>query len=141
MKTLPNKPSALIKLALKDLRACESNPTYKINMYVWHTERSVSFDKKHCQVCLAGAVMAKSLKVRPYESKDPLHYKYDKQLQAKLWALDVFKSGHIGYGLHLLGFKNEIFDDTVNITEYSKNPTRFKKQMTTLARHFERAGL
>lgn len=53
---LPKKLSDLIEVALADLDACESDERYEINMHVWH---DVKGDK--CSVCLAGAVMAKTL--------------------------------------------------------------------------------
>lgn len=57
--TLPDKTSELLKLALKDLLSVESDKDYSVNMYLWH--ESVRGDS--CHVCLAGSVMARTLKV------------------------------------------------------------------------------
>lgn len=37
MKKLPNNPSDLIMLALKDLVLIEKNKKYTVNMGAWHT--------------------------------------------------------------------------------------------------------
>ena len=56
MSELPDKPSELIRLALADLRKCEADPRYLIDMAQWH--RPVTSEL--CHVCLAGAVMART---------------------------------------------------------------------------------
>ena len=55
----PSKPSELIRLALRDLRSVERSKKYSVNMHAWHQPLS----DQVCEVCLAGAVMARSLKV------------------------------------------------------------------------------
>jgi len=57
--TLPSDLACLIKVAHDDLVACERDPRYVINMSRWHEPRA---DGK-CLVCLAGAVMAKTMKI------------------------------------------------------------------------------
>lgn len=71
MSRLPDRPSELIRLALRDLRSAIASG-YLVNMNDWHTpllrreggEFVVSRDERgraRCEVCLAGAVMACSL--------------------------------------------------------------------------------
>jgi hypothetical protein len=53
---LPTKPSALLKLALKDLELCEEDPRYRVEMgAIYHHPGQ---DKT--SVCLVGCVLAKS---------------------------------------------------------------------------------
>lgn len=59
---LPEKDSDLIELALADLRLAEDDPNYGIYMGVWH-ERIGGEWGDACQVCLAGAVLAKTFKL------------------------------------------------------------------------------
>lgn len=55
---LPLDPSELLTLAANDLRAVGDNPDYQVYMGDWHAP-----DGRVCSVCLAGAVMAGTLKV------------------------------------------------------------------------------
>jgi hypothetical protein len=61
MNQLPDKPSELIRLAVKDMQLCEADPRYKLDMRSWH--RPV---EGACHVCMAGAVMAQTLTLSPY---------------------------------------------------------------------------
>ena len=55
--TVPAKISDLIQLALDDVDKCEKDGRYVIDMDNWHQP-----GVKKCHVCLAGAVMAQTLK-------------------------------------------------------------------------------
>jgi hypothetical protein len=57
-RTLPDKPSELILIALKDLESCIEDDRYVIDMGEWHGRQT---NAEKCSVCLAGAVMAKSM--------------------------------------------------------------------------------
>ena len=59
---LPNKPSELIRLAIKDLSAVEKLKEYKVDMHTWH-EAPNDYNYYKCQVCFGGAVMARTMKV------------------------------------------------------------------------------
>ena len=63
MKELPNKRSELIKVAIADLELVEKDKNYTLNMDQWHVPiiEDFNLDFKSCAVCLAVAVMAKSL--------------------------------------------------------------------------------
>lgn len=54
--TLPKIPSQLIRIALKDLEKAERTPKTRINMGTWYDTNG------SCTVCLAGSVMANTLK-------------------------------------------------------------------------------
>lgn len=92
MKTLPDKPSDLIELALSDLEKVEKNPRYEINMSTWHTP-----DRGKCSVCLAGAVIAGTLEQSIRYDLSP--QSFDENTRRKLVALDHFRLGYIGDGL------------------------------------------
>lgn len=54
---LPNKPSELIEVALVDYAKVKRSKKFVIDMGDWYTRRGAGI----CHVCLAGAVMAKTL--------------------------------------------------------------------------------
>jgi cytochrome c551/c552 len=97
MKTLPNKPSEILKVALKDLETVEAMPDkYKIDMNSWMWKQG-----KTCSVCHAGAVMACTLGEEPsvYE-RIPSHF--DDETNAKLSFINNIREGEIGDGLEAL---------------------------------------
>ena len=107
MKSLPNKPSELVELAILDLKAIEQNPNYLIAMDSWHVgsyRDHPNIERPRCLVCLAGAVMAQSLgiettmTVKPW---DPIFHS-DVTLEGKLAALDSFRNGNIYHGITLM---------------------------------------
>ena len=135
---LPKIPSKLIRLALKDLEWVEKRKKiYKVDMYSWHEPNS------HCSVCLAGAVMANTLKCDP---KDEVRPEYIPRNKLQLRALDYFREGFVRYGLsNLIGqrvtkFSGDQIGNRV-ITEYSDNKRRFKSQMRKMADDLEKLGL
>ena len=84
---LPRKPSDLLALALNDLRKVEKSKKYRVGMYVWHRP---ALDSTPCEVCMAGAVMAKTLGVSRYESRLP--DSFPPPVECKLDALDAFRN-------------------------------------------------
>lgn len=104
MKRLPNKPSKLLMLAMTDLEKVEADPRYKVNMSKWHEPNG------KCSVCLAGSVIAKTLKVNPGNYITPygqtlkdtevvFSYETDKALL----ALNSLRRGDILLALSRLG--------------------------------------
>jgi len=143
MKKLPNKPSALIKVALADLYLAEKNPRIKINMSDWHVPQSREWgdNMDGCEVCLAGAVMLNSR-----ESKggtvDICPSDFDDKISVKLCMLDEFRRGSIGDGLSFMDLRMPTgLQYYREIVAYSKNPTKFKKQMRQLSYDLEKKGL
>ena len=58
MKTPPDKLWQLLELAYADFKSIESDPEYRINMFVYHNNRKAT---QPCTVGMAGAVMARTL--------------------------------------------------------------------------------
>lgn len=58
MKHPPDKLWQLLELAYADFKSIESDPEYRISMFVYHNNRKAT---QPCTVCMAGAVMARTL--------------------------------------------------------------------------------
>lgn len=102
---LPNKLSALIRVALEDLRKAEKTPRVKIDMKVFHAIDHVDDtyyyawseipdDKKVCVVCFAGTVMIGSLGGDMFDPAVQTE-KWGKSVQRKLYALDHIRHGDL----------------------------------------------
>ena len=91
-----NKLHELLTIALDDLKKCEADPTYIINMHEWHVPRG-----EQCSICLAGAVMAQSLGAYPSEHRSL--FSYDAPLDERLEALDDLRCGGIVDACHTMG--------------------------------------
>jgi hypothetical protein len=138
---LPDKPSELLRTALSDLRACEGDPKYKINMHWWHRARLDG-----CYVCLAGAVMAKTLEFSFEENVAVYNFDnfFDRkgELNSKLSALDWFRRGEIFDAFVDLGVKKpETLPDEITITPYEEGPEEFHRDMEGLITMLEQEGL
>ena len=148
---LKNKPSQIIRQALDDLALVEKNKQYKIamnNTFHEYFPKGMSiFDdggektvtKPFCEVCFAGAVMAAAgnsaeMNLMPFD--------FGKDIGNKLMALDYFRTGSIYAGFETMGLKpNRWIAEYVNITPYSVNKAKFKKDMNEMADNFEKFGL
>ena len=134
-RTLPRKPSDLILLALKDFGSVERSVHYEVNMDEWHNP----FDFGTCAVCMAGAVMARTLNVNPLEKCNPDDF--TDGTKNKLIALDHLRTGSVGSAFELLGRRYEkgaLFDRT--IVPYYFSTVQFKRQMRKLSNNLARAG-
>src|SRR4051812_4613454 len=94
---LPDKPSELIELALGDLRRCEADDRYVIDMVQIH---ELDDDGK-CNVCFAGAVLAQTIGLQPNVSTEVIDVLWNKD--EKYEALDNFRCGQIHMGLLRMG--------------------------------------
>lgn len=146
MFRLPNKPSKLIRLAIKDLEAVEKNPRYTIDMTTWHTPSS---GLKGCFVCLAGAVMAQTLRADREGNRLPHDFKKTFGLlpsknHKRLEALDFFRRGLLYAGLQVLGYPKEVCERFENDAPYnlytSQEAKQFKDDMLSMADMFEQEG-
>lgn len=145
MNTLPDKPSELIRVAIRDLEAVEKLPeVYEIDMKSWH-EPGRGYSPTTCAVCLAGAVMAQTLGANPREFRYPTDYAREIRIQAKLRALNMFREGEISNGLYEFGYDypmTNIFNCRLCALDYdSRQPEVFKQQMLSRAEMLEREGL
>lgn len=98
--SLPDKPSALIRLALRDLEKVEKVPAhYRVGMdEAFHCGMDGS---EPCVVCFAGAVMAKTLGAG---WKDPTIYVGSfPENSKKLHSLDYFRTGRLDDAFNQLG--------------------------------------
>lgn len=137
MTELPDIPSELIRLALSDLQKCEADPAYYINMGLWHKPTSGG---NACMVCLAGAVMAKSLNMPKNEELFPNIF--DHTTDCKLNALNDFRLGCVKDGLNSMYIENDLGDELDrHITPYEEDKEKFFSDMTKLADDLEEVGL
>ena len=137
--TLPDKPSKVIRLALRDLFDVEHDPDYAINMNYFHTPY-VDPDWEKCHVCFAGAVMAKTLNT-PID-QNALPEDFDEDTGGKLDALDAFRDGLIAAGLEYMGLSTpKGIENTREIEDFITDPMRFKDDMESLADDLEGYGL
>lgn len=97
--TLPDRLSDLLEVAVNDAKACGKDPRYKLSMMNWHEPIG---DSGVCRVCLAGSVIAKTLKEDATHFTDPLSYRQtekDRPLDGlgpvarKLLALNAMREG------------------------------------------------
>lgn len=166
---LPNKLSALIRVAIIDLIKAENAKKVMINMYVFHNVTSASMlmtkearvareyadDEPICCVCLAGTVMIGSLggSIDHYECTD----KWGLKVQDKLYALDEMRRGDINAAMKLLRIPNdpriyELFpieehkgwshpgEPGVRVPEYANDPESFKQRLLQIADRLESIG-
>ena len=143
--TLPKTPSALIRAALRDLRECEDDNRYVVDMEEWH--RPVHYcGREVCHVCLAGAVLAQTLGA-PRERRI-LDYDLEQygRVEDGLRALDCFRLGEISAGLEMLNFDLSALD--AQWTQYAReseyyesDPEPFHARMNSLANYLESCGL
>jgi len=70
---LPEKLSALLRLALSDLKKVEAQPeVYRVDMQRWHIPLlAIGPGAVRCTVCLAGAVLAKTCQLKPRDVYNP----------------------------------------------------------------------
>lgn len=134
---LPEKPSALIRLALADLAMCVEDPAYRIVMgSYWHMPGS------ECFVCLAGSVMAQTLHTLPHEYDNP--EKYDGHTKSRLYALNYFRLGYWQKGLEEMdAYEPGILPadaDMLHVVPYCDDSYRFEAGMERMAAHFESVG-
>ena len=139
MNKLPDTPSKLLALALVDLKLCEVDPRYKIQMEaIWHMGRGTK--ETHCKVCFAGAVMAKSLNASIDQLHVPGHF--DGDTNNKLNALDSFRIGEIKEAFDVLGIEKPMdLPDRVPYAVYEINKEAFLDKMLDLILLLEDHGL
>lgn len=138
------KPSELIALALDDLKKAEQSKKYTIDMDFWH---GPTFDTS-CSVCLAGAVIAGTLKVPFNEQLEPWEIE-DLKVANRMVGLDSFRCGCVFSGLDYMGrlskkTKNRLLKDDRDdmlVRDYADDKGGFKRDMRKVARYLESIGL
>lgn len=136
------KPSELLYCALLDLRSIQWDKRYHVNMDVWvqnHPEHDED-QTTACEVCLAGAMMVRSLGI-----KEDVHNNFveDHPLRPQFEALDSFRLGNVNEALHTLGHDPIPLMDQVHwsISEYHTGPDEFFYDMMQIVKLLRNAGL
>lgn len=142
---LPRAASQLLTLALTDLETCEAADGYTVDMGSWHRWDA---DSEQCVVCLAGSVIAQTLKVDRKSDSDfgsPLLASVAPQLD----ALDDFRRGELVRGLETLALDRQHVELAATRLasgpectwlashDYRDDASAFKAHLRTLASHLD----
>lgn len=140
-KTLPNKPSKLIRVAVADLRQVERMKSYEVDMRVFHSGGEKGPNGNPCAVCFAGSVIARTLKAPMENHASPIDF--NAETRSKLHALDTLRGGDITSYLYT-GFHKRLpagITMEANIPEYEDDPDGFKRKMLDVAKFLEAINL
>ena len=153
LKTLrmPKKPSAGLRLCVKDLEMIEKDDRYMVYMGVWHqSDRSGK-----CQVCLGGARLARYHNDpssttfvygdRRVRAMDFFRiYEFATGLACYLFSskgnYDSYADGDIIQQIADTGIENRILNELKVLTSYEGNPEQFKVNMYKAADIMEKHG-
>ena len=144
---LPDLPSALMKVAQADLRTCEADPRYRIDMQNWHgTEERAGQEndgtkepQEPCPVCMAGSMMAMRLDAPEGARRTPEDYPYP--LRRKLRAVNLLRGGHVRSALAILQTDYQGSVPQIEIGHYHVNPEGFHQRIGQLIEALESRGL
>lgn len=120
---LPNKPSALLSMAMKDLERVERDGRYVIDMQKWHMPRA---DGSLCSICMAGAVLTKHMD--PKDICANPEGIFDLPTTMKLMAIDFMRCGSVRDACHMLGHDVVIIANR-QVPQYDDNPEEFRLAM------------
>jgi hypothetical protein len=135
---LPKKPSAMIRMALEDLKAVEKMKDYKVNMNNYHQPAEYT-DSGKCEVCFAGAIIARQVN-DPTQNLEPAFF--PPGTMKKLYALDKFRRGEIYEGLNEMGLDlPQFLTEEAGVTPYEQDKKQFKAEMKKMADVLEIFGL
>ncbi len=148
-RKLPGTMWETLTAALKDLRRVEKLKNYEVYMSDWHA----SWDRGGqtvCQVCLAGAVMARVLPfgqdVRPGLVPDKLGA-LDRLREGDVFgAIDLFYSGGKAINAAETAWRavaesSDSRECDVEVTDYHDNREQFYKDMWSLVRLLKKARI
>ena len=137
---LPDKPSDLVRLALRDMEAAEKSPLYRVDHGAWHRPPYyyLSLDSEGpCTVCYAGSIMAWTLGADRLRDLTPSDFDYD--TNCKLQAVDALREGLVDLACRRMGVCDCPVDDAL-IAHYFVSPDSFKRDQRQLANKLEAAG-
>lgn len=143
---LPELPSDAILEVLEDMRRVEKDPRYEINMETWHCPI-----KNVCQVCMAGAYMARVID-NVDERADPAHveelagYPLYMGYLERIYSFDYLRRGMYGdflgcwYPLEYL--ETIIYKIKAQVTHcnYEDNPEQFYDNMRQVSAILKEEG-
>ncbi len=140
MGRISKKPSRAISQALDDLRKVERSSKYEVDMDIWHGGRDLDdeFGDRKCTVCLAGAVMAKTLK-KPMD-QDVVPENFNKEVRKQLIGLNQFRIGLVTSGLRSFGIKKPTSTLDRDIEDYDIDRRQFYRDLRKLAIDLKKAG-
>jgi len=156
-RALPNKLSELIRVSLDDEAAAFKSAQYSIEMDDWHCPgKDYRKDPPYrrdsssevCEVCLAGAVMAFSLKCDPQLDIHP--DAFSNKTEQKLYALDAVRDGCVSdadafmKGRRRMEAPVSFSDDEWNnfpIVDYDDDRIRWRRDMRKIAHRLEKVNL
>lgn len=168
-KKLPNKLSALMRVALNDLAKVERSSQYEVDMDTWGCvkdqqgrqsilkdgeyipviEGVVKFSEvpKHlkCEVCFEGAVMAKTLDCSLEDGF--VAFRHDHKVKNKMFALDYVRVGAVPAALYQIDVglnKIRKYEDEYGNclpSLYRLDPKQWRKDMWKIVRQLEKEGL
>lgn len=136
--TLPDKLSALIRVAVGDMRKAQAMPeVYKIVMNHWHDPINGK-----CQVCMAGSALAFSVGISPNISTPWVDI--PRSLDRKTEALNCVRNGYISEALEFIGVDYEEAKEWQDrdVADWdTSNSEPFYSDMEIIAAELEAAGL
>ena len=150
MGVLPDKPSELIHIGLKDMASAEESPLYDVYMGVWHhpgvassfkvsgLQRGLTVTQRNgvCAVCYAGGVMAFTLGADINLQLSPKDFGDD---ELKLVSLDSFRRGDVEGGFYQMGLGGAPIDN-MDVAMYGYHPDDFKRDMRLMADNLAAVG-
>lgn len=132
---LPDKPSEILREALADFDIIAQTPGYAIEMGWWLTPASRSGGL--CEVCLAGAVMARRYGADEYLSSADFAPVVDR----KFLFLNAIRQGLFRTALAYLHADSADLPITREIPEYDYDPAGWRKRMDEFVDLLQEAGL
>jgi hypothetical protein len=141
---LPDTLSGLLEVAIKDLKAVEKDPRFEIDMGHWFLGTGSGLAK--CSVCMAGAVLAKSLDWEPDLVLHGPASLDDIGLTGKLRAINSLRQGYVGAAArHLHGWgrwdEREGKLNEMNRIVWGYEDPGFYDDMAKLLKDLKEAGL
>lgn len=123
---LPDKLWQLCELAMADMAKCEVDSGYEVLMSAWH---ELSVRKPICYVCLAGSVMAQTLKVDKMIECDPSNF--PDEICDKLLAINDLRAGNLWNAISLIYADKEVVmpEELMCHTDYVKPTSEWREIM------------
>ena len=112
---LPNKLSDLLELAMKDVRAIEEDPRYRLDMSHWHMPSIET--PGVCLVCMAGAVMANTLEISPTQNFGEPHILVDYMNGPAIRAIDLMRKGAFEAAHYTMGGTTQTYEPIPMLVE------------------------
>lgn len=141
---LSNKPSTMIKQALKDLDRAKKAGAI-VNMGDWYYKSHEGV----CTVCLAGAVLFHEFELNHEEEAGPYDLMYYGLIKTsemlKLLALNEFRSGAVMTALETMGVRDQALKrgylPIFFTSDGSQDTSEWRRDMQRLVESLEEVGL